>query len=458
MECRASSRSSRETVEVRVSVTNLNSDSFESQIEQSAPAIHTAFGWGLAFSAGYFRQILTCAVLPIFFQILGESYLFFFAAGDRERFLVHVLLRFADAWLLGAIGMIAIDSARGQEIQLSNVWIRALTHLPKVFLSSFFVFQILMAAFHPVTLVIVIFLIWAPLFCLGEYYARQQLPEPVDDEEEDIPAEFLVLGQFQFKGMLELGFARSLQFAGYHLRLSMQVLVLLMASNLLPYALIVLCFGDDFPLASIVSRALVVYPCEVFAVGVWAASFFGALSSGAQMEIGVKPSLDRRTSRLLRRNPWLEFGNKGLPFVLLALVSIGAFSVVHDFFQRQSGVPSHVQISVQKALFGEEQFLLELEIEDEQRRFRWLDREKLCIVLPDGEKWNIVKPEKVLASSAQGVKLARGQEYLSDGPLKLQLSFPNSGFLKDGGKFGLGYTRRDASLQILLEESYPKGW
>ncbi len=410
---------------------------------------------GIGFAIAHKSLLLFLCLLSGIVEI-STAYFQYSQPLDQQQFFVVIILSLAaKAWLLSVVLIACVTYFRGEALEVSDLARKGLRYLPKIFLSYAALLSLVLCSALVLPLVfLVLFLVWAPAFCVGELFAPMEKRDDLEEEEEfdeDYFAKSRIpqpqLSLFKNKSIFELGFARSLQFGAKHAVLTFQVSILVWFANVLPSALIDLLSGSYYGFASTIAKILLSSYGDVLATAVAGSAFIILLPKEGKEEIGiagpeVMPLLPKR-ARLQGRS-WI--------FFILSLVAAGCTYVVlsHEILTKE--MPSGVLSEVRKTEKVGEQFVVELYLTDTNRRFRWLNPYSFTLAFDKDvrgtlstesaesvDKVEYRAPTRVVAFDAQENELKTEQLSPSFTPLLLKLYYELPQDLPANGAYRLRY-------------------
>jgi len=350
----------------------------------------------LAFAWSRRKLLVTLAIVPILIQLLVNFLLYEFAFAPGNMFLLLVVAWVANGFLLTAVTMLTIESLQRKTFDLQKLVGRSLRFLPKVLFSVVAVSSLVLiflivptASMSMGSLVFLgfafftaCFLLWAPAFCVGEFYAPIEEDAPDIDESEDeigevssirparVAPSFITMKLFTNKYLWDLGLFRSVRLSGLFWPLTVKVLLLCWLALALPASLVEFLFGNNQLLAGsitiVASRIL-----GVFVICIWAVMFLQILPPGARKEISLPVALG---------SDWFEQeassckfsleGKRNLFGIVFTLCLFCSWYVQH---KELAGLnfPEAVEVEVKSARLRSRELIVHLKLSDKEDRYRW---------------------------------------------------------------------------------------
>ncbi len=411
---------------------------------------------GIGFAIAHKGLLLFLCLLPAVLEISAAYFQYASPLDQQQLFLVILLTLASKAWLLAVVLIACVTYFRGEELTVGNLAKKGFRYLPKIFLSYAALLSLVLCSALVLPLVfLVLFLVWAPAFCVGELFVPQDKQKDLHDDEphdEDYFAKSRApkpkLSFFKNKSIFELGFARSLQFGAKHAVLTLQVAILIWFANVLPSALVDVLSGSYYGFASTVAKIFLSSYGDVLATAVSGCAFIMLLPSEAKTEIGV--SDDAQMPKISRI---ASFQGRSWIFFLLSVVAAGSTYVVLSHALSAEEMPQGVLSEVRTAEKFNEQFVVELHLNDSQRAFRWLNPYNFLLTFSKDasgtlstadsegkeaeEKFQV--PTRVVAYGLNGEELNMERLSPSYKPLSLKLYFELPSDLPDNGTYRLHY-------------------
>jgi hypothetical protein len=338
---------------------------------------------GLRFAWENRWVLLLLGLLPLLLELIITEDQFKHALPDRVILFVHVpLLALARAWRLAVIAMYAIQLGQGRPQSLPTIGISALQNLPKILISFalLFVLTLLGILLAPL-MCFVVFFIWAPFFCVGELFVPDPPPRDEDSDYgwDDDPAEPEQQRVFIGRGVLELGFGRSIGLASRNLAPTLQVAALFWFLSTAPEALVWLIMGPHVSLPGLMAQCVVSSVATVFALGTVSSVFLNLLGRDARLELGLPQEEEpapagfgpyRRPLRLDR-----------MFLAMMMLVSIAAVSTWYQqqVAERQRAIPVGAAIETLGAVVEGDRIAVTLRLTDPTNELRWLDPNRFVL-------------------------------------------------------------------------------
>lgn len=434
----------------------------------------------LAYVLTHKNKLLTLTLPGLLMQFLLYHFVYQLPPAASATVLIEMLLFVVRSWL---ILVIAVYFLRNRDsLAVRQIWIQAFKNIPKVFFCYLIVSVILWVSITvPPGLLLVIFLVWAPVFCAFEIYAPQNDGEDVKNdslETNNDPDEFRTVldqpnGYFSYKGAFELGIVRSVQYASRNMGLSFKVLLITIVSSLLPQAIIVAIFNPSGSEVGEFIPALSSYPFEVLGLAWGIAVFCFSLPPEALEEISLvlpaDKSFEERCKNLwkwrLKRSNWL--------YSLLLLSCLWSFPVLLQYEKSHYRIPESVNFDVIAVERKQEGLIIDAEIEDSKHNFRWFKRELFWLMVDGTESKEAVTPSKSEITKKKATVFPIGWATLRDdddqlisidkiydsrGSFKLRLFFPLRDSIPKKGECRLLYGFENSSAQLIWSGYFPYGF
>ena len=143
-----------------------------------------AIDWGLGCANRYKKTLLFYSLIPATIEATVAYVSYSRTLNAQQLFLAFVFTALATSWLVTSAAMLAFQYARDKELLPQQVALRALSNMPKVLLSYLGLLAILLISFYiQPLLLILVFMIWSPMFCIAEVYTWIDKPVPERDED-----------------------------------------------------------------------------------------------------------------------------------------------------------------------------------------------------------------------------------------------------------------------------------
>ena len=423
--------------------------------------------WGIWLCGVNRRNIFAIATVLAVFQVILAQFYYFTALQRQELFLLLVAHSILEAFSLSIVTMTIVSSVREKGIDLKVILIDGMRFLPKVLISYAAVVSVVFLAREaPPFMLMVVFFIWAPLFCICEYYSSNnaaQGEKQFEDDDSELEAEsdlesesiFDILAAkraawqetfFSNKTLFELGFSRSLQFSMGNISVTMQFAVLLWCASVLPKAIVTLVGGTHAGFGAVLLDTLLSSYIDAFMFAVWAGTFIALLPVTAREEIEVDTSLlADAEAKPFGYNIRLQSRPQAFGFIVFLAACCTVFFV--NRFQHSRNMPEFVKPKLHSAKFIGEQFMVALDMRDPVYNFRWLDTRSFEIEFEKAEsadKKEDAKPEqpsplRVVPFDQDGKELP--QEFFVPyyGDLRLVMYFKTPDKILEEGKYTLSY-------------------
>jgi hypothetical protein len=425
-----------------------------SEVESPVPSLSIRpIGWGLSFAFSRKRSLFFWSLIPAIVEVIISWQVFSGPNSPQLVFLLQVLQAIASAWLLTVITMIAIQSQRGEAISPASIASRAMRNLPKTFISYAALVCVVVFSLFVLPLVfLALFFIWAPLFCVGELYAENdseaddEIYDGEFDEDEELSRRPLYF--FKNKSVLELGFARSLQFGARHIGTTFKLAVLIIFASVFPVASVDLLTPGYESFTPKVIKIFFSSFCSAMVVGIAAGAFLVMLPVAAREELGVMGLSNEIGDRKRFRN----LDRRVVPFVGMLLVSLGCGALIWQNMVVEHRMPTNVLSEVRSSKVIGKQFVVDLRLSDPNRRFRWFNSEGFSIrysvgrstlmglnesgatsnsmlapseasTAKSGEEEKTIKATRLVALDANGSEIPLERLLPHDGPLLLRIYF-----------------------------------
>jgi len=221
-----------------------------------------------------------------------------------------------------------------------------------------------------------VFLLWAPAFCVGEEYAKRILPVKAKDEEESLDFEEQMIRKarhyFTYMSIWELGLSRSTRFSGKHLQPALAITLLIFSSALIPGAVVSLVVPGVWSFAGELLGIVLSSFTSVFALATLAWTFLLLLPAGARKELGIEPEIDLNASLDLASRKVVRFEGQSLKFAFLIVISAIAGWLLLEEAKVRTAMPKSVSATLLSAESTTADYVVSFRLEDSKDEFRWL--------------------------------------------------------------------------------------
>lgn len=326
-------------------------------------------------------RLIPLGLAVLFLYLVGAWLKFNYSIPPQQLFLIEFSILFGDACLLHCISLHFLSKKlrplSGGLSYISSL-IAACSTAPKILLSYMglmFFAQLSIEVFQPSPLpflVLLIFFLWAPYICSYEYFAKEVSEKEIEEESAydpfdeygnvDIPKRF-----FTRKSWWNLGYLRSLEFTSNHGSLALSVVFLVWLFRIVP-ELISGLMGDTYS--------------SFIAVGVQVVfTWFGTLLVHLAIVKALFYSLQPEQRDELKSEEPLTNSDLVDPFqnplgIRLSILSIILIFVTVLWSEKrfQTGAfPDSVERKLLEARFKETELIVEFELDDAERGYRWFD-------------------------------------------------------------------------------------
>ncbi len=332
---------------------------------------------GLNFAWLHRRALLLFGLLPLILELLITEDQFKNALPDKVILFVHLPINgLASAWQLAAVTMYAIQQGQGRAESLVTTGIHALHNLPKILISYVILIMLtLLGVVLAPLMCFVVFFIWAPFFCVGELFMPDQVVSRDEDDYgwDDEPAEPDQQRVFAQRGILELGFGRSIALASRNLAPTLQVASLFWFVATVPGALVALFFGPKISLACQLLQVSLTSLAMMFAMGAVSAIFLDLLGKEARLELKLPLETPAAPAGFGPHRRPLRFDRMFLVMMVLVFVAAIATWFQHRVDELQRVIPADTAIETGGAVVEGQRIAVTLKISDPVTELRWLD-------------------------------------------------------------------------------------
>ena len=381
---------------------------------------------GMAFAWTYKRPLITLAIFPWLIETAGAYLQFSRPLEHKNQFLILVAAIAVNAWLLTAVVLFVVETVNRRRAQVHGIMLDALRFLPKIFLSYFALVSLYSSILNAPQLLPLmfpaIFLIWAPFFCAAEFYAPASVDEDDSWDEEDSYSED---GRYDLqaprasrrraklfagKYFWEIGFSRSLQFAGHRTALTLQTVLLFWFINVVPSSLIDLFSATHPGFDMLFLKILLSSVTGIFVLAVAVVAFLSSVPQDAKDELGLPKTASGRAepawtpaaavageaiaasapvpeaaagparhplgvaTQMVRQNRWRKV------FVAVLFISSVAGSIAtRQQSVRERSAPAQLKIAAEKIERLGTVFETRFTLTDPENQFRWLELEGLRV-------------------------------------------------------------------------------
>lgn len=389
--------------------------------------------WGFRLALRNIPAIIILAIISaaikISLVIIDDVYHF----SDRESLLLAMLSLGIAAWSLLSGFLLLASQLKHSEQSLKTCAIKALGSLPKILLSCVAIGVIsggLIQFIWPSFLLV--FLIWAPLFCAAELLVKEEKPKPkklIEDEqdldlelEEHAPPSF-----FKRMPVWNLGLSRSIALMSNRRAfvLGLQIILFSMALIFSGPALIMLFLGDPYSFKFNCLEAISSCLSLSFANFVYCGTFFYLLPKEARKEIELNLDTEEKAPRLRIQ---------GKPFALLLaiILTFASLKISKDWFVKMESMPLDASVKLSQTELNPQQIIIRVELRDETNRLSWLKSDSFKLETFEGTS----PPEKIETETllptvyrsfhdSNDKELSEEEAIPSKTPITLSLHFEN---------------------------------
>lgn len=391
-----------------------------------------AIDWGLNCAFRHKKVLFLYSIIPALIEIAVAYISYVRTLSPQQAFLAFVLWALSNAWLVTAASMLAFELARDKQLQELKFAFTALKNLPKILLSYLGLLGLLLISFHiqPLLLVLV-FMIWTPVFCIGEIYTWIDKP-PVDpddydyqdDEEENFFTKKTVirddeLSLFANKSVFELGYARSLQLGFRNVLTTLQAGLIIWCGNVVPAAIIGFFLPASMGFLPEAFKIFISTFFQAFGVCVVSGAFLLLLTEKSQSEIGISNS--SKTWLNFNTKPVISLDKNIFASLVLAVVAIASTVLFFTQLKETRTIPKELKVEVLKSGVRGDQFSISLRMTDDKSLFRWLEPNSFRLKTgPKDEDLLLPSAVRVVDESTQTEQETR---VYSAGPLLVNFEF-----------------------------------
>lgn len=329
---------------------------------------------GLHFALSHVRQLLLLSIAPILVQLFAVSLQFRESISAQQMFLAEIINLLADTWLVAAAVMLSISAVKAESFSTKALLTRALQYLPKIFLSYLaLAIVVLSIIYMPPLLLFAVFFIWAPYFCVAETFEKK--PKKSEEEYSEYQEESQAPSSSQVrwlerKSILDLGFARSVHLVGSNIAITLQIVLFMWFSSVVPRACVNLFTPVHEGVFALSLKVVLLGVITAFVSAVVGVVFIACLPSKARDEISI-PS-DWEWKLLSEKNVTFRFQGRPVIIAVLMILSGLATYFLYNDLRASLSPPSTISTSIESVSWNEDRLKVQVRIEDRDASFRWL--------------------------------------------------------------------------------------
>ena len=393
-----------------------------------------AIDWGISCAYRYRKVLFIFSLVPALVEASVAYNSYHRSLNPQQVFLAFALAALTTSWLITAASMLSFEIAREKPVDIKLLAFSALKNLPKTLLSYLGLLGILLISFYlQPLLLILVFMIWAPVFCIGEVYTFVAKParDPeeegfFDDEEDNFFTKKTVVQDdeaflFANKSAFELGFARSLQLGFRNILTTLQAGLILWCANVVPAALVGFFLPTTLGFFPEAIKIFLATYCEALSITIIAGAFLLLLSEKSQSELGI--SNTNTTWHNLNTKPVVSMHKNIVASLLLAGLALTSTAVFFSQLKNTRTVPVELKVEMTKSGMRDNKVYISLRMTDEKSLFRWLEPENFRVNLNnDTNEDNLLIPTATRVVSESSPNDEESRLY-SSGPLLVNLEF-----------------------------------
>lgn len=409
----------------------------------------TAFDRGFAFASKHLPMLVFFGLVPAIVEIVSAYFIFENPVTSKQVYTMLIAGVSMKAWAIGAVAMFVLEHAAGRYPSVVSTSFRAFQYLPKVMLSYGLVVASL-AILWPL-LPLLVFLLWAPLYCAIETYATR-IEEDEDEyiDEEELEADILSgakkFPMFANKGLLELGMARSISFGGRNIRVTLLVAVLLWFVNVSPPALVSVIWKDSPLFYPQMVQIILASLADTFVIALAVTVLI--LRTPGEFRSELEPFSGSDAVRVLSSTrAATTLGANSYFMALLVFASVGSSWIFYNNLQTTRGWPESAKLEVKTIKVAESAILSTILLSDPERKFRWFNPSGFFIEFGEKSSQNkqgdlqtkpyVLKRYKVFDES--GTELNADSFSPHTGQLRLEVEFDKPDDAPPSGPYHIGY-------------------
>ena len=477
-----------------IPIISMNENNTKEDSLEISDTIHP-LDWGILFVRSRLKDIFKVSILPLLlYMIVGYLTLQSQMAQSfdlQSIFIYAVMDVLASVWLISILVFFIIKTLSNSPYTFREISLRSIITLPKVILSYFCVFIILLFSFLALQsaivsagivglILVIVFipllsitfsLIWSPLFVAGESFALNKKSKDDDEESsffddlEDEDAFIEKIEQrakesFKDKALFELGFSRSAKLAKTNSTMTYWMLLIYAFGSIAPLALAQLLLGNGaysggelFSLG--VQKIVMIYVYAIFV-----AVFFAMVGPTARKEVGIHRYVSLEDLYGNKQVPKFRIAkNKKNKYLFLILTFVSFLILLSTSFGNNK-YSSSAKFEMNELIVGNTEIIMSFTLQDSQELLRWLQPINFRLQLEnsfessdeDQDSTMILQPRKIdaLNSSGQALHPYFFLNIRTALPLKLRLTFEKPKNMSEQAYYYLYYPSEDGLGQALV--------
>ncbi len=436
----------------------LNDKQYEndrSGAEQNFASDHSisALDWGLLCAYRNRKNLLFLSLLPALIEVIVGFSSYSRVLSPRELFLAFALVSLVTSWLITSSCLIAFRVVKSRDIDIFDLSATAFVNLPKTLLCYLSILGVLLIAFYLQPLLLVfVFLIWAPVFCIAEICtygdnSKKEKGKKIEEtERENFFNKKTILmddaSLFRNKSAFELGFARSLNLASRNISTTFHSALVLWAANVVPVAIVYLIFPTSLGFFPEVIKIFITTFAFAFAVCAVSGAFILLLSNESLSELGI--TNDDKLLLSLSEKPVLSLSKNYFATLALSILALGSTFLFFDHVKKVKSVPVKLSSELVRADLKNKRLFLSLKLKDEVKKFRWLEQQNFRLKLELDKEIN---DKNLIVPVA--TKIENEKAYFTKEPLILNLEFNKE--IKENQEFEIYYASMFAKPKLIFK-------
>lgn len=414
---------------------------------------------GLAIAFDLRQRLILVALIVGAIEVVGASLQYFFPLPEKHRLLLALVIFGAEAWGLSSIGSLVAGRIREKDEKFSTIALFSISRLPKVLISYIVVAFLMSIAlnFARPLLFVVMFLIWAPVFVVGEGLVppapvskssrERDGDSPWDDES---PAGYGArfrdddrLRLFEQRSMLDFGLARSVGLASRFFGTTLLIVLVVCVCNFFPVATIRLLLPETFGFVGTAFEIFAVSIGDAFSNSLAISTFFLLIPVFARRELSIPDTYGQLAAEDAgsgRNTARFGLSREKIVFVGLAITCAASSAYIQWDNDRRFDWPVDLESTVVSAEVEDQTLAVTLRLGDDSRKYRWLALPALSVQLdktPDAAKPNTnadggpitdtenkaIPLSRVVIRNPHNETLSPSHFAPTDGPLDITLVF-----------------------------------
>lgn len=436
-----------------------------------APAVRS-LDIGLALARANLSWLLLLPLLPVTFDLLVHYLQYSYPLSLRLLFATSMMHIFSQSVLLLAIVISAHGILNNQRPKVWKVFKKSVIAVPKVFFSYLTLLTVgaFAALFFFPFLLLIVLLIWAPIFSALEQFAIVK-KEPAAELDIFDVEDFIALQKersehlFKYKSLFDLGFVRSLFFSRINLDLTFKLAILLWAAQIIPLGVLSVIFGGSLEFSTLALHAAISPFFQTLVGFIAVVALLLRLSPKVLIELELNNlRVEEPQKSRLERRPQV--------FIFCILISMASLWFVQKSIMDRTSMPEGLDTRLISAEAKEQQLFLKFSILDAKKQLRWFNESRLELELEKAEDAWVVEEseeqeEKASKESVMTFQVVDFSVFDSEHQpldenafspayqaLEFELKFESDKKLPPFSRFVLKYRDPNGGARALLKSSY----